>query len=930
MDANSVSLTLPPVDALPVAAPSAVTTSQNLPQTFLAIDFAYTDLENEALVSVTVTSLPAKGELKYNGTTLLLADLPKEILLADIANLSYLPALNESGLNYTSFSFTVRDTTAQGIVAAPLTINVTAVDALPVAAPSTATTTQNTTYTFQAANFAFTDLENEALVSVKIASLPAVGVLQYNGSPALVGQVVTLADFAASKLQFVPVTNANGSPYTSFSFSVADTTAAGTATAPMTVNVTAVNTALTDLALAPATTPETSPLGTEIGTLTTVDADGVAPYVYTLVTGAGNTDNALVTIVGDKARVNGALSFETNPTLEIRVRTTDAGGLWFEKPLVIAVTNVNTAPVARDDWATTPEETPVTITVLTNDTDADGGTLTIIGISVPANGTAAVNPDGTVLYTPEPGFIGLDTFTYTITDGQGGTSARSMRSTDTISDGQRGAKGVRVKYTVASSQRALDRALGLGGKLTLKAAQAGTDSATVTVEVTPADTGLWWYPYIPWDAVPKFGGGNYEWYNIEIWDVFPGTAGKSPVLNTNVKGTAMAPAEEYLLAGSDGLLPVTHYWRYRTWAPETDTYGATWLPATSGASGQALPVDYDTPPAPVGLTCTADPDPTHLGSFILTFTANNAQGYELQIFGNSPQNTQLLPRAYFMPGADYVVPFNQVTTRTVTLAGSDSYHWQVRGFNPSGESPWSTSRGAELADIAVGTSFCPIPAAVDYRHMRPADTLAGTVIAAEPGGVASFAFQWDPVPGAAGYVLYVASNIGQPILNYVDVENVTRYDNPNGMPPGSYLWCLIAYSCAEPRVYGEWNHSMRSPGRESPVFFEVIADDIAPTITAAVIGVGDTVNITWAGPALASVDVLLFNSASPGWQEALDQPVSALPGARTGSVPLGGLTWQPGANYLLLTATTAGTTTAAPKTGPRSRLFVIRVLPVTR
>ena len=105
-------------------------------------------------------------------------------------------------------------------------------DALPVAQPNVVSMNQNTTHTFQATDFPFTDAENELLAAVKIETLPSLGSLDYNGAPATVGQLVTPADFAANRLQFTPVANASGSPYTSLSFSVADTVAAGTETAP--------------------------------------------------------------------------------------------------------------------------------------------------------------------------------------------------------------------------------------------------------------------------------------------------------------------------------------------------------------------------------------------------------------------------------------------------------------------------------------------------------------------------------------------------------------------------------------------------------------------------------------------------------------------------------------------------------------------------
>ncbi len=79
----------------------------------------------------------------------------------------------------------------------------------------------------------------------------------------------------------------------------------------------------------------------------------------------------------------------------------------------------NTPPVAVDDTATTPEETPIDIDVLANDSDDDGDPLTVsLGSVAPTRGTVSVNQDGTIRYTPDEGEIGTDTFTYVANDGQ--------------------------------------------------------------------------------------------------------------------------------------------------------------------------------------------------------------------------------------------------------------------------------------------------------------------------------------------------------------------------------------------------------------------------------------------------------------------------------------------------------------------------------
>jgi hypothetical protein len=73
-------------------------------------------------------------------------------------------------------------------------------------------------------------------------------------------------------------------------------------------------------------------------------------------------------------------------------------------------------PIARDDEATTLENTPITIDVEANDINVDGGPLTVSTVGPAANGNTSTNGT-TIVYTPTLNFSGTDTFTYTITDG---------------------------------------------------------------------------------------------------------------------------------------------------------------------------------------------------------------------------------------------------------------------------------------------------------------------------------------------------------------------------------------------------------------------------------------------------------------------------------------------------------------------------------
>ena len=104
----------------------------------------------------------------------------------------------------------------------------------------------------------------------------------------------------------------------------------------------------------------------------------------------------------------------------------DSGGLTTTASVSIIVGAVNDAPEANNESISTPENTPVEIFVLGNDTDPEGNELSISQIAAPANGTAVDNGNGAILYTPEVNFSGIDPFEYTISDGNGGVSTATV------------------------------------------------------------------------------------------------------------------------------------------------------------------------------------------------------------------------------------------------------------------------------------------------------------------------------------------------------------------------------------------------------------------------------------------------------------------------------------------------------------------------
>ncbi|MCJ7551289.1 MAG: FG-GAP-like repeat-containing protein [Anaerolineae bacterium] len=94
----------------------------------------------------------------------------------------------------------------------------------------------------------------------------------------------------------------------------------------------------------------------------------------------------------------------------------DPGGLTGTAVVTMDVGGINNPPQAEDDTAATNEDTPVSISVLSNDSDPDGHTLSILAVGTPSIGGATI-AGSQVAYAPTPQLSGTDVFTYVVSDG---------------------------------------------------------------------------------------------------------------------------------------------------------------------------------------------------------------------------------------------------------------------------------------------------------------------------------------------------------------------------------------------------------------------------------------------------------------------------------------------------------------------------------
>lgn len=163
------------------------------------------------------------------------------------------------------------------------------------------------------------------------------------------------------------------------------------------------------------------------------DADGDTLVVFSVTQGAN----------GAVANNGTSVSYTPNPDFfgndSFTYTISDGNGGFDSATVNVAVANINDMPVANNDNYNMNQDTTLNVPapgVLTNDTDADGDTLTatyVVG-NGPNNGTLTLNADGSFSYTPDAGFTGMDTFNYVANDGSVDSNVATV--TITINDTQ--------------------------------------------------------------------------------------------------------------------------------------------------------------------------------------------------------------------------------------------------------------------------------------------------------------------------------------------------------------------------------------------------------------------------------------------------------------------------------------------------------------
>ena len=369
--------------------------------------FATTAEDTPATIGLNV-AIPSGSTVNY------VVDTPPThgVLSGSGPSFTYTPALNYSGPD--SFTFHANDGSHNSNTST-VSITVTEVNDPPTASDDVATTDEDSPLNISAIDLTANDSAGPADESLETLSVSSVsGTVNTHGSVALNNGTIT----------YTPEANFHGAA--SFTYMVCDN--GNTSGAPdaqcsnATVNVT-VN-SINDEPVAvndSATTDEDTPVNVDVVANDT-DADGDTRTLQSVGTAAHGS----VSIIGGQAHYSPEPDFNGSDSFSYVI--SDAHGGTATGTVNITVNSVNDDPVAVANSVTTDEDTPVTVDVVANDTDADGDTRSLQSVGTAAHGSVSI-VGGQAQYSPSANFNGSDSFTYVVTDGHGGTATATVNVT---------------------------------------------------------------------------------------------------------------------------------------------------------------------------------------------------------------------------------------------------------------------------------------------------------------------------------------------------------------------------------------------------------------------------------------------------------------------------------------------------------------------
>ena len=165
-----------------------------------------------------------------------------------------------------------------------------------------------------------------------------------------------------------------------------------------------------------------------IQTITSFDADADSSVSYSISSGSNQLAFTIDEYTGELAFIS-APNYELKTSYSVEVSVSD-GFSNSSQRLTVTVVDTDEAPVTRNDTLETDEDTvkfiDITTDLLANDTDPEGGQLTLVSLSPPLHGEIVETGDGKLEYRPSADFNGIDEFNYTVVDTSGQQSTAKV------------------------------------------------------------------------------------------------------------------------------------------------------------------------------------------------------------------------------------------------------------------------------------------------------------------------------------------------------------------------------------------------------------------------------------------------------------------------------------------------------------------------
>jgi len=180
----------------------------------------------------------------------------------------------------------------------------------------------------------------------------------------------------------------------------------------------------TDISLSATSIIENSPVGSTVGAMSTTDLNHTSGFVYSLVAGEGDTDNAFFSISGDQLLTAQELNFEVSATRSIRLQTTDPMGSSYQEAFTITITDENDAPtdIGIANLSFDENNSPGFVLSALVTTDEDAGDTFVYTLSGSDATAFEVNGSGQLVVLVSADFEIKSSYDITLTtQDQGGT-----------------------------------------------------------------------------------------------------------------------------------------------------------------------------------------------------------------------------------------------------------------------------------------------------------------------------------------------------------------------------------------------------------------------------------------------------------------------------------------------------------------------------